>query len=336
MRQMHLRHGGTVLLAAMLVLQTPMTAFAKFTPPTGGGHGATLSGVVIDPPRQEPRRGRVVEEPTDPNSLWILAGAGIALALLINSNASSPTPVLGDCADLFKDLFDTPNNENNATAASADCFGRSGAAFLGPLVSAAFTLPDPGAGQPSFEERLAQTLLPTAAPETAALELHSTGRDTLAAFGQPEGTQVAIHLDEYMMRGKEYPATFTVTAQPGTDLSQPLYLVAADLAQAGDFVRELGVPFAVPVDMDVLRREGSWTYSTPYRADGGVYFLDAFVSTQLPAMLKADPGRDIQVLDRLARDIQNLERKGTRAQADREALNAHYLWLLEWNRHTQQ
>lgn len=342
MRQIGMRLLGTGLLVSTLTVQLPKAAWAAFTPPVGGGHGATVSGVVVDPPRNDPqqKKGEVVSS-TNPNSLWILAGAGIALAILVNGSASDPTTPLGDCADLFDDLF---NDRNAAGTAAGDCAGRRGAAMLGTtLVTAAFTLPDPGAEMPSLEARLAQSLLPTATPESAVTNMYETGQATLARLGQPAGSRVQVDLDDYLMPGKTYQTRFTVQYTPGMDLSQPLYLVAADLAQAGTFGEELGLPFAVPVDRDVLKQQGSWTYTTPYTAETGAYFIDAYVSTELPRMLKSDPVVVPMVIDRVAAKLQKAEkalsaasaRQQNARQAERDALQAKYLWLLEWSRSAQ-
>jgi hypothetical protein len=326
-----------------MAMQLPSPAFAEFTPPLGGGNGASVSGMVIDTPRDEgsEKRGEVASS-TNPNSLWILAGAGVALALLIGGDGSNPTTPLSDCADLFDDLF---NNGESNTAAAADCGGsHAGQALMNGLITAAFTLPDPGADLPNLESRLAATLLPNVAPDRAVKTMHDTGAATLERLGQPLGSRVTVGLDEFLMPGKTYESTFTVTVPAGTNLDQPLFLVAADLTQAGVFAQELGVPFAVPVDMNALRTTGSWTYATPYTANSGAYFIDAYVSTQLPRMLKSDATQIATVIDRAQQDLDKAERMLNGAKTDvtratwtakSDSARAKYLWLLEWSQHVQ-
>lgn len=343
MRHIGYRLLGTGVLVSTLALQVPSPAYAGFTPPAGGGNGATINGMVVDAPRDDPseKRGEVTSS-TNPNSLWILAGAGVALALLIGGDGSDPTTPLSDCADLFDDLF---NNGESNTAAAADCGGsHAGQALVNGLITAAFTLPDPGADLPNLESRLATTLMPTIAPDRAVATMHETAAATLERLGQPLGSRVAVGLDDFLMPGKTYDSTFTVTVPAGTTLDQPLFLVAADLTQAGVFEQELGVPFAVPVDMEALRATGTWTYTTPYTAKSGAYFIDAYVSTQLPRMLKSDVTQIATVIDQAQRDLDKAERMlngakndSTRATwtAKSENARAKYLWLLEWSQHVQ-
>ncbi|HYE80224.1 MAG TPA: hypothetical protein VEI97_19785 [bacterium] len=343
MKSSSLKQLGASALASLLLLNYPLAAFAAVTPPAGGQGGATVTGQVVDDEDDDgSRRGETIDDDSDRGyALWVLLGAGAALALLLDASLNDNNVPEGDCDELFP-----PGSigDNTAQSHQEDCSGRNNAAaqLFSSLALGASTA---GSGVAVADRELARDLLPFAVPESLDLATARQMREgALARVGQPAGVKVKVAMDEYVMAGKEVPATFTVTAAPGLDLSKQLYLVGADLALAGVFTQELGVPFAVPVDMDALRSTGTWSYTTPYEAVGnGSYYLDSYVSTELPAQLIPDT-RGPSVIDAVQAQLNKVDAKlknasATKArklQAQREALNDHLIWLMEWDRHLHQ
>lgn len=332
-----LRSVTASVLSSLMVLSFPLAAFADVKPPPGGTGGVTVTGQVVDDDEDDgSRSGEIVDDDDRGTALWVLLGAGAALALLLDASLKDSGTPTGDCDELF------PPGSIGAAAArdGSECNERGAAAAI-------FTAMAQGAAGTSLadmEGQLTKDLLPFAVPDTLDVAgANQLRNNALARVGQPGGVKVNAELPEYLIANQDVPATFTVTAGPGTDLSKPLYLVAGDLALAGVFPHELGVPFAVPVDMDVLRSTGSWSYSTPYRAISGTYFLDSFVSTELPGQLLSD-ARGASVIDTVQSELSSLESKLRRASGnkadrlalERDAMQDHLVWLMEWDRLLQQ
>ncbi|MEO7995739.1 MAG: hypothetical protein ABI743_15180 [bacterium] len=332
-----LRSIGLCTLSTVFALQVPGAALANITPPSGGGNGRTLTGVVVDPPRNEGDEGNVEEGAETNTQAAITLGVAVGLLAWAVSDQAGGTPtVLSDCESLFSDLFD---NQTGEAVRSGDCAGsRSSAALFAPLAMAAISVPDKSIGAGEMQARIADTVMQRTGASNAVDALTATGKAGFSTVGQPLGTTVKISLDKYLMAGKEYPVTFTISAAPGSDLSQPLYLCAGDLANAGHFTQQIGFPFAIPVDMEALRANGSWTFTTPYETEAGSYFLDGYLSPGLARQLRADT-RGFNVIDSVQQQLAGLDKQLSRKShpseelvAERAAVQQHLMWLMEWSR----